>query len=129
MFASEADAKYDEYMSVHFDALTYMTPVNLSALEQLSPQFNVEGGSNVEYKTESGFKRWLTLQPLTDEQVYGHYTCYNTIDHTYMLDGQSASIVQEQLAPYLTGETDSTEGLAASVQSALTEALFIKELI
>ena len=75
MFASEADAKYDEYMSVHFDALTYMTPVNLSALEQLSPQFNVEGGSNVEYKTESGFKRWLTLQPLTDEQVYGHYTC------------------------------------------------------
>ena len=44
MFASEADAKYDEYMSVHFDALTYMTPVNLSALEQLSPQFNVEGG-------------------------------------------------------------------------------------
>lgn len=123
MFASEADAKYDEYMSVHFDALTYMTPVNLSALEQLSPQFNVEGG-NVEYKTESGFNRWLTLQPLTDEQCTAITHVYNTIDHTYMLDGQSASIVQEQLAPYLTGETDSTEGLAASVQSALTEALF-----
>ena len=40
-----------------------------------------------------------------------------------MLDGQSALIVQEALSPYLSGESDSTDGLAASLQSALAEAL------
>ena len=115
--------RYQQHAEMFFHGLLYMTPVNLNQLQQLTEQLASSPGGSASYKLEDGIERSVTLQPLTDTQLNDINHVFSNITQTYMLDGQSALIVQEALSPYLSGESDSTDGLAASLQSALAEAL------